>query len=376
MYSCDRPWQGRALILLMVLISALAGGCVSSSRVAELVRAPDEAVVTEALSGRVLHFSAQEFELPSQQYILSLTPAMEAFAEQAVAGISRDAQKVEALHHALVSPVIAGGLGIRYNSQMTLAPTDVFSQREANCLSFSLLFTLMARHIGLNAFINDVAVPPAWNLANNRVLYMRHVNAKVDLRYSRDDLVVDLDMRNFRTYYTQKRIDDSVAVAQFYNNLSMTLAPGDATLIARFAYLQAALLLAPDQSYLWNNLAVLYSQQSQYALAEQLYLKALALDPEDLTALLNLSEHYRYLGNDLLYQQLSDLAQSYRDVNPYYQYRLAGELYDNASYQLAAVKIESAIRRQPQEKRFYRLAADIYESLGNDDKRRRALANL
>ncbi|MDO3386783.1 hypothetical protein QWI17_13130 [Gilvimarinus sp. SDUM040013] len=364
-------------LLTGLLVASVFAGCSSTGELvsATVATAPQQHI-DMALSGDALVVDLQAVSVEPAGQLLDLTPAMQRFAERSVAGRRHQDQKVEALHKALLLPESAGGMNIRYQSAATHSPRDSFRLREANCLGFSLLFVSLARHVGLDAQVNDVTIPPTWNLSDNRVQFMRHVNTRVDLKFSRDDMIIDLDMENYRSYYPQRAIDDNVAIAQFYNNRAMVLPANRDTLATRFVYLQRALSQAPEQSYLWNNMAALYSREGHFELAEALYLRALELNPEDLTAILNLSELYRYTGQHSLHRQLSELASRHRDRNPYYQYLLASELFDDASYELAAVKIETAIRRQPYEKRFYRLAADIYQSLGDESKHRYAISQL
>ncbi|HEY7884403.1 MAG TPA: hypothetical protein VIC08_05590 [Cellvibrionaceae bacterium] len=59
----------------------------------------------------------------------------------------------------------------------------------------------------------------------------------------------------------------------------------------------------------------------------------------------------------------------YQEHNPYYQYRLASQFYIEEDYQQAAMRIEDAIRKQPEERLFYQLAVAIYERLGATAKR-------
>ncbi|MBU2885312.1 hypothetical protein KO507_05990 [Gilvimarinus agarilyticus] len=364
-------------LLIGPLIALAIAGCTSAgSRISANLAPAPQPLIDTALSGQALGVDVQAVSVEAEEPLLELTPAMQRFAERSVAGSRFQDQKVEALHKALLLPESAGGMGIRYQSSATHSPRDSFRLREANCLSFSLLFASLARHVGLDAKINDVTIPPAWNLSNDRVQLIRHVNTRVDLKFNRDDMIVDLDMESYRSYYPQRTIDDNIAVAQFYNNRAMVLPARRETLAKRFVYLRRALTLAPKQSYLWNNLAALYSSEGHTELAEALYLRALELNAEDLTAIMNLSQLYLYAGQLSQHRHLSDLANLYRDRNPYYQYLIASELFEDESYEQAALKIEAAIRSQPNEKRFYRLAADIYQNLGDEDKHRQAISQL
>ncbi|BFM22021.1 transglutaminase domain-containing protein [Gilvimarinus japonicus] len=364
---------GLLKVVLACLLLSGVSACTSTA-VTHIVPAPDKALVERALSGAaldILHQTPTPRIAPDE--LLSLTPEMAEFAEQAVSGQRRDADKVRALHNALLLPESGGGRGVLYESAATFTPAETYRQRRANCLSFSLLFVAMARHVGLDARINDVAIPPTWGRVGDRLQFMRHVNAKVNLRHSIDTLVIDLDMRNYRAYYPQHVISDRSAKSQFYNNLA--IAPLDAqggTLANRFFNLKQALALDSSQSFLWNNLATLYRQQGLNDLAEALYVEALVRNPQDLTAIQNLSQYYRQEGELALAAKLDALAYQHRESNPYYQYRLASKYYRNAEYQQAAQRIESAIKKHPDEPLFYKLAVDIYDTLGLTRKAQKA----
>ncbi|WP_198147355.1 transglutaminase-like domain-containing protein [Gilvimarinus polysaccharolyticus] len=340
----------------------------------QFVSAPDKALIDRALSGAELDILQQ---IPAQRIapdeLLAITPQMAHFAEQAVSAARNDADRVQALHDALLLPESGGGRGIQYEASATYTPAQAYRLQRANCLSFSLLFVAMARHIGLEAHINDVAIPPTWDRIDDRLQFMRHVNVKVKLRHNIDTLVIDLDMRNYRAYYSQQTISDRTAKSQFYNNLAIAPTnPQSDTLDSRFYNLKQALALDDRQSFLWNNLATLYRQQGLHELSEALYAEALTRNPQDLTAIRNLSQHYRYTGRLVLAEQLDALAYKYRESNPYYQYRLASQYYRNAEYQLAAEKIEIAIKKHPGEQLFYKLAVDIYETMGLTRKLQKA----
>ena len=100
--------------------------------------APDPAVLAHALSGKpILGRAFEQSELPEQD-LFELTPAMKDFVEQRTAGL-KGFSSVDALHKALLLPEFAGGRGITYSAYYTLTGAETFEQRQANCLSFTLL---------------------------------------------------------------------------------------------------------------------------------------------------------------------------------------------------------------------------------------------
>lgn len=353
----------RPLNLLGALVLTLLLSACSQAPVKDVIGSSDSHQVGLALSGAPLGYTSPPADIPLADTVLQLTPAMEAFAERAVRGLRRDSQKVEALHQALLAHEIAGGLGVTYSATATLTAQEVFRQRQANCLSFSLLFVSLARHVGLQAAVNDVAIPPTWGSNQGRVQFIRHVNARVELSRSRDAMVIDLDLDNYRSYYPQQLISDERAIAQYYNNRAMEIYADTEDAELSFYYLQAALNLDEQQSFLWNNLAAVYRRAGHSDLAEALYVRALENNHEDLTAIFNLSQVYRETDRTAQAEQLQNLVREYQYRNPYYQYWLARQLYGEQDYRTAARHIARAIRAEPQEPQFHLLSEDINQAL-------------
>lgn len=222
-----------SLLLWVLLLSAC-----SSTLIPKSPYEPANEPLTRALSGElVLGQPVNMRDLPDVDVFL-LTPEMKAFAENAVAKYKRADKRAEAIHYALMEISAVGGRGITYSADITATGAQAFEQREANCLSYTLLYTAMARHVGLDAQVNEVLLPPTWDMKNaNSYLFMRHVNVKVImpktiLRFAAlqegkivdvGDVIVDLELRRFRNRYQQTLIDDVQTAAQYYNNRGMEL---------------------------------------------------------------------------------------------------------------------------------------------------------
>jgi len=330
--------------------------------------------VAELLSGRaILGRAVTESELPSID-LFAITPEMEAFAKRAVRRGDSYFEKVKALHVALLTSVEAGGHGILYSAYVTEAPIATFQHRRANCLSFTFLYVALARAVGLNAKVNEVEIPPTWDMRNkNDMVFLRHVNVKVPLLgestniLRRDHVVIDLEMDRYRSNYRQHEINDTLAEAQFYSNRAMEyLDAGNFN--DAFLSLRKSIDLNNQQSYVWSNLGALFGRKKLMHEAELAYLHALALNPEDLTVMNNLAYHYRQAGNIEGALKFSRLAQRYRQSNPFYKYNLALSAFEQKEYQQALYLVLQARDRESNDVRFYELAATLYEKLERPSK--------
>lgn len=317
-----------------------------------------------ALSGELFlgrHWLPEE--LPAYD-LFKLTPEMREFAERAVSKQTRDFGRAEALQRALLLPVDQGGRGIIYSSELTETPAAAFAQRRVNCVSFTFMYVALARHVGLDAFINEVDLPPSWNLrSTDAFLFLRHINVKIKLAHN-EEVVIDLEMDRYSSAYRQRHISEDLAAAQFYNNRGMELsAAGDVQ--RSFLYLRKALLLETGQSYIWNNFATLYRRHGFLPEAEAAYLHGLSLNADDLTIISNLAGLYRILGDNERANYYFARAEQHRDTNPYYHFSRANFALQEQRPDEALTLIREAIKQRADEPRFYELAADIYDQLGN-----------
>jgi Flp pilus assembly protein TadD len=362
---CDYIKKGVFSVLAVIFI---VSGC--SSMVQVPVRKAYSLELEAALTGRpILGRDFVVEDLPNFD-LFALSPEMMTFAELSVKSAATPFQKVKALHHALLLPANAGGLGISYNALSTQVPVSTFQQRQANCLSYTLLYVALARHLGLNAYVNDVEIPPTWGLrTQGSFLFLHHVNVIVlaprdnELKQSSDHIVIDLEMSRYKSTYPQHFISDQIAAAQFYSNSGMEKA-AEGNMKEAFLYLRKALQEDDRQSYLWNNLGSIFQRENNLREAEVIYLHGLSLNKQDLPIMNNLSRLYKTMGNKKQEAIFYKLAEQYRQSNPYYYYSIALSAFEGGDYDQALHFVKHAIERDKKEPRFYQLAASVYEQLG------------
>ena len=359
----------RQIVFLGICLLALAG-CTAAKPKALDAYTPD---VNEILSGKaIVGHEVRDTELPSID-LFAVTPEMKAFAKQAVRRSDNYFDKVKDLHIALLSSG-PGGHGIVYSAYVTEVPHITFQQRRANCLSFTLLYVALARYVGIKAYVNEVQIPPTWDLRKKKdMVFLRHVNVKVPIlmpnmaMVKRDEVIIDLEMGRYKSNYNQHEISDVEAEAQFHSNRAMEyLEQGNLT--DSFLSLRKSLQLNDQQSYVWSNLGALYGRKKLWLEAEVAYMHALELEPEDLTVRNNLAYLYSQTGDKEKAQKYYRLAQRYRDSNPFFQYSVALSAYEQRDYDSALQYVLRAIAREKGDVRFYQLAADIYEKQGRDSK--------
>ncbi|GGY62266.1 hypothetical protein GCM10011613_02160 [Cellvibrio zantedeschiae] len=369
------------LVKFFIVLCALAAAGCTTVGSGQPVQAYS-ANVADLLSGKaILGHPVSDAELPDLD-IFQVTPEMEAFAKKATRHGESYYAKVKNLHIALLSSEQYGGRAIAYHAYVTEVPAVTFEQRRANCLSFTLLYVALARSVGINALVNEVEIPPTWDLRNKKeMVFLRHVNVKVPMSrenpniLNNDDVIIDLEMDRYRSNYRQHSISDVLAAAQFYSNRAMEYLENK-NYIDAFLSLRKSISLNDRQTYVWSNLGALYSRMNLWREAELSYLHGLEIDPEDLTVMNNLSYLYRQIGNKDLAAKYSRMAQRYRESNPFFQYNLALSAYDQSDYAAALDFVTRALQLEANDIRFYELAASIYEKQGRVSKRAEMLKKI
>ncbi|MBK8188292.1 MAG: hypothetical protein IPK77_14125 [Cellvibrio sp.] len=336
----------------------------------------DKALTGEAIFHRVVDGK----ELPELE-LFALTDEMKEFATHTTKKARNQDEQAELLHNALMKSSERGGRGIRYRVEGTGSAAEVFKTNTANCLGYTLLYVAMARHIGLNAKVNQVLIPPTWYRGDSDAYFlMKHVNAKVKLRQFStktlltggvqvadvSDVVVDLEMRRYRSAYSQQLLDDIAVEALFYNNKAMEFLEKE-NYQQSFLFLRRA-LRSNNESFIWSNLGTLYWRLGELSLAEAVYQKALSFNTEDLSVLHNLAVLYEKMERFEDASLYREKVKSYRAANPYYLYQLAKKAKAHQDLPLATKWIESALKKQNKDDRLFLLAAEVYELNGYSNK--------
>jgi tetratricopeptide (TPR) repeat protein len=345
-----RPW----------LFCVLALGSIEACGAA----APRASNLTEQqiLSGEALPWPVPSSStLVTEDEAFGIDAEMRAFVAP-LAAVAEPDERLLRLREAMES---YGLFSMDYRNEFTRTARTAFHEHQGNCLSFTMLFVALAREAGLDSSYNVVDVPPTFDSKGGQVVVGRHVNALVRTAADRQ-FIVDFNEPNYRETYPIRPVSDRYALALFYSNL------GAEALVRRqyessFALLRKATSVASDVPGAWVNLAVLYSRLGRYDYAEAADLRALAADPMDESALVNLISVYSSLGERGLAAFYRQRTRAYRNANPYYHFALAQTAYDQKRYKDALSALRSAIRLKPDEE-FYRLQGRAFVALGRRDR--------
>ncbi|WP_432592387.1 tetratricopeptide repeat protein [Stenotrophomonas maltophilia] len=283
--------------------------------------------------------------IPTPQQVFAIPPAMLDMLRTQV--INRSYSREQRLQ-ALVEMIFdRHGLDLQYDADATLTVSEIWQQRRANCLAFTLMFVALAREAGIQARVQEVGQVVSWyqDQAQGLVYSVGHVNAGVG--FAGRFATVDLDRNVLYDRRGPLPISQARALAHFYNNRGAErMASGD--LVGARTFFNAA--LAQDNSFAatWNNLGVLENRTGDTAAARRALETALRLDGRQDAALTNASALYRKLGMVVQAQALEQRLQSVQREDPFAQYMLGAEAE-------RAGQLDQAIR-------YYRQAVRLYDT--------------
>lgn len=280
--------------------------------------------------------------IPPPSQVSEIPPAMREMLRTQV--ISRGFSREQRLQGLVEMIFDRHGLDLQYDADATLTVAEIWQQRRANCLAFTLMFVALAREAGIQARVQEVGQVVSWYQDQDQgfVYSVGHVNAGVGFggRFA----TVDLDRNVLYDRRGPQPISASRALAHFYNNRGAErMASGD--LDGARAFFNAA--LAQDNTFAatWNNLGVLENRSGDTAAARRALEMALHLDGRQDAALSNVSALYRRLGMVVQAQALEQRLRSVQREDPFAQYMFgaqaerAGRLDDAIRYYRQAVRL-------------------------------------
>ncbi len=251
------------------------------------------------------------------------------------------------------------GLGVVYDVNANLTPAQVFEEKRANCLSFTLFLRALAAEIDIKIQINEVDIPANWgmNYEQNLVFY-RHVNG-IRLRGPRRQ-IFDLALDQFRFDYPQRRISESHAYAQLMSNRAIDAFRAEDYIRANHL-IKLAIAEYTEDPNLWVNYGVFNERLGDPNKAMAIYLHALKIDDSTLVAITNLARVYEQFGRLKESSILQRRATEIRQQNPYHHYFLAKEYLEQGDSRLARRHINKALSMYNEDARFYELRSRTWQ---------------
>jgi Flp pilus assembly protein TadD len=312
--------------------------------------------------------SAAATQTPADADPMAVPPALQAqFEAYVLAGKPTPRERMERLVEFVLQPQ---GLGLNYRGDASHDIATAYATREANCLGFTLLFVVLARKAGLQAQARDAGETLTWREIDGTVYRSDHVNASVLI--DKDRYTLDVAGATVFAVRPPKPISDAQLLARYRNNFAIA-AMQEGRLADALREIDAAIALDPDHAQFWSNAGVIHLRTGDAVAAERAYLRALALQPDNTNALLNLTDLARRLGQPEREQSLRRRLARVQRRDPVHQF-IQGLDYERLhDYPHAIEHYRRAIHLHRGESRFYEALARVYLLAGDSRRAGQAL---
>lgn len=265
----------------------------------------------------------------------------------------------------------ADGLGVVYREDANYTVAEVYQHRQANCLSFTMLFMAIAREAGLEVYPQEIEQTLSWRQDDGTLYLSNHVNAGV--RIGPRLFTVDVAGDNVIAREQPVQITEQRLLSHYYNNLAVARLeqadyPGALSLIA------IALSLDPQYPSHWSNTGVMRVRNGDLAGGEQAYLQALGLDAGNSHALYNYAGLQQRLGNRTRELELRRRLARVQQNDPLFHFLQAAEYQRKGELTQAIRHYRIAIRLHDKEHRFHAALANAYLETGDVRRAVSALA--
>ncbi len=323
----------------------------------------------ELLAGTAFELDPNLPDIITNADALALSDPMREFLRTYVDDRARSFVKLNQLTYAVISE---GSFGLEYG-EATRTAAETFISKQANCMSFTNMFVVLARGVGMDARFQEVDIPPEWTFDNKSYVLNRHINISIDLGTTGIH-VVDFNIADFKGTYDMRTISDERAMSHFFNNMGIELMQHGEVAKAFFALRRAIAENDRKFSPAWTSLGTLYSRAGLSYHAEAAYLQAIDIDRSDLVAMSNLSVLYQRRGDQEQAAYYRKRLHSHRKQNPYYRCQLAREAIVAKDYDEAIGHLKFAARKRKDEHVFYALLGFAYLQKGNEEASRKWMA--
>ena len=313
------------------------------------------------------------FAAPSQPVAadaaLAISPAMRRYLVEKIAIRANSDDRRKALIDALYRQ---GALKLDYDASATRTAAQAFEARAGNCLSLVMMTGAFAKALGLEVRYQQVRTDDVWDRSGDLVFAVGHINlalaeptrTRAPTRESQNELVVDFQPPVGLETLHYRIVDEATVTAMYLNNRAAeTLAAGQ--LDDAYAWAREALRVAPNYLPAYNTLGVIYRQRGRPALAEAVFTRLLAQQPDDPRVLTNLVVALREQGRGAEADRLAQRLARIEPDPPYAFFRRAMAAFDAGDLVAARDLLAREVARAPYQHEFQFWLGVVHAGLGD-----------
>ncbi|KXI29265.1 tetratricopeptide repeat protein [Paraglaciecola hydrolytica] len=280
----------------------------------------------------------EQYPIESTEEIFALADDAKQFAREAIKGVRRPNEQIEALVKAIF---VRSDFNLLYRADANTGAQETFANRAANCLSLSIMTYALATELDFAVRFQHIEIPEYWTRREGQSFLNSHINLQILPKADRDIIEVkrkgyevDFDVQMTKKHDKKSLLTIAQVKSFFYNNKGSDALLNKNYLLA-YAYYRAAYLEDPKQAHISANLGYLYRLNEHYTYAEYAYLQALKIDKDNLTAWQNLAYLYKYTDQPDKAAQILVRLEHKRASNPFYHLSLGDAAFERDDWQQA-----------------------------------------
>ncbi|HEY3520900.1 MAG TPA: tetratricopeptide repeat protein, partial [Rhodanobacteraceae bacterium] len=242
---------------------------------------------------------------------------------------------------------------IDYDSQMTRTASQTFAAREGNCLSLVIMAAALARQLGIAVTYQEVYDFDTWSRDGGFAILSQHVNLVlgprspgVRLYIESTPMIVDFLPARQMAAATSRPVAEQTIVAMYLNNRAAEVMVGG-DLDRAYWFARAALEADPGFANAANTLGVIYIKRNRLAPAERAMRYALQREPDNVSAISNLTGILADEGRTTEAQMWARRLAQIQRHPPFYFYDRGMEAMQAGRFEDAARLFEKALAQRP-----------------------------
>lgn len=313
----------------------------------------------------------KKISIETEQEIFALSDEMKLIAKNI--SLLRDPQtKATKLIKQFFGPE---NINLAYKSGANVIASKAYRNKEANCLSLTIMAYAIAKAAKLDVVFQSIEVPEYWVRNGEANMLTGHINLSVLqdkspntlLFFDRQNIEIDFDPYVKKKVFPKHQINKNTVLAMFYNNKGATALVSN-KYVSAYAYLKKATEIDPNFSSAWGNLGILYRMNGLEESAISTYRHAIYLNRANLTAMENLSKLLHSKGVNDEAKVIDSYIMQKRANNPYYYALLGDENFYKGYYLQAITHYKKAIKLNSSVHEFYFGLAKVHYMLDNNIK--------
>jgi Tfp pilus assembly protein PilF len=251
---------------------------------------------------------------------------------------------------------LRGKLRIDYDSETTRTASQTFAAREGNCLSLVIMAAALARQLGIRVTYQEVYDFDTWSRDAGFAILSQHVNLVLGPRAQGPSatlfpdepapMIVDFLPPRQVADAASRPIAEQTVVAMYLNNRAAEIMVGG-NVDGAYWFARAALEADPGFANAANTLGVIYLERHHPAQAEHAMRYALQREPDNVSAMSNLSRLLAAEGRSAEARVLAERLARIQRHPPFYFYDRGMAAMRAGQFEQAAGLFEKSLAQRP-----------------------------